>query len=358
MRKLFPLLICIAILSSGCRAAAPIRELRIVETLGCDRAETGVTLSAQIAEADQPLRQTAPTIRLAMDRMRNRAASPALFFAHTQFLLLGQALAKTDLASVLDLVGRSADMRLQTPIFILYGGDAADAAALGDEKRTVTAMLTALREDAQRQGVCRAFTCGEILRALSERGAAPVAACAIDGETLRPFGYGVLRGGRLAGWISAPESQVVGLLMGLPEQSDIPLPGATLTVETCRTEITPQWRGGELTGLSVSLALRAALSETAGQPDITAPEERAALEAQLAETVRGWAETVLRRSQSLEADFLDLGGAVAAKSPGRWAAIRSDWKTLYPALPLRVTVAATLDRTQDLQAPLDLGGTP
>ena len=107
----------LAILSCGCTSpwqeTRPIRELRIVETLGCDRKDDGVTLSAYAAQPELKLRQTAPSIRLAMDQMRNQAASPALFFAHTEFLLLGQALAEDGLAPVLDLVGRSQDMRLR-----------------------------------------------------------------------------------------------------------------------------------------------------------------------------------------------------------------------------------------------------
>ena len=352
----------LAILSCGCTSpwqeTRPIRELRIVETLGCDRKDDGVTLSAYAAQPELKLRQTAPSIRLAMDQMRNQAASPALFFAHTEFLLLGQALAEDGLAPVLDLVGRSQDMRLHTPIFILYGGDAADAVELGEDEQNITQMLAALREDTDGQGACHAFSCGEILRALSERGAALAAACTIDGEHLKPHGYAILKAGVCVGWVSAPADQAVGLLMGLRERGDVRVKNTTLTLENCKAKITPRWNGDTLAGLDIALSLRAALTETAGQPGTTQAETRAELEKALAETVAAWVETLLRQSQALEADFLGLGGGIAAQSPGKWAGIQAEWNAIFPTLPWRVTVAATLDRTQDLEEPLNLGGTP
>ena len=95
MRKILPILLSVVIMScelSACAPVRPIRELRIVETLGCDLSEGGVSLSIAAAEPRLRLTQEAPSLRLAMDRLRDQAASEALFFAHTRFLLIGQAI--------------------------------------------------------------------------------------------------------------------------------------------------------------------------------------------------------------------------------------------------------------------------
>ena len=86
-----------------------------METMGCDLTEAGPALSIAAEKPLLRLTQAAPSLRLAQDRLRNQAASGALFFAHTQFLLIGQAMAENDLAPALDLMARSADMRLRTP---------------------------------------------------------------------------------------------------------------------------------------------------------------------------------------------------------------------------------------------------
>ena len=362
MRKIIPLLLFFVILTSGCTQiwaeTRPIRELRIIETLGCDLAEEGVALSVYASKPELKLRQEAPSFRLAMDQMREQAASPALFFAHTQFILVGRAMAADDLAPVLDLVGRSEDMRLRIPLFLLRSGDAWPAVQLGKEDRNVTETLSALKDDMSQQGTGHAFTCGEILESLSASGAALAAACALDTDSLRPMGYGVLKNGKCISWITAPEDHGVDLLMNLESHGDVRLGDATLSLEDSEAEITPRWEGGALTRIDISLRLRASLSETDGRPGATRDGEREKLERQLSETVKGWIETLLCRSQALRADFLGLGGAIAERDPGRWEAVRADWQKLFPDLAWSVTVETTLGRTLDLQEPLDLGGAP
>ncbi len=357
MKRFLPFFILLTLLLSSCAPVRPIRELRIVETLGCDVCEDGVSLSVAAAEPRLRLTQEAPSLRLAMDRLRDQAASEALFFAHTRFLLIGQAMAEADLAPALDLMARSADMRLRTPVFLLLGADAADAIEAGDEERDVTEMLAALQDDFAEQGAGAAFSCAETLAALAERGAALAAACRLEDGTLRPAGYGILKDGRCVGQIAPPEAQGVNLLCGLGGHGDVRLDGATVTLSDCEAEFAPRWSGDALTGLDITLKLRAALTETDGRRDKTAEAARADLETELTETVQGWCETILRQSQTLGADFLDLAGHIRHDSPAKWSRIAPEWSAVLPDLAWTVTVEATLDRTLDLEAPVPLGGT-
>lgn len=362
MRKILPILLILAVLTSGCTQiwakTRPIRELRIIETVGCDLVEDGVALSIYVAKPGMSLTQEGPSLHIAMDRMREKAASPALFFAHTQFILVGRTMAADSLAPVLDLVARSEDMRLQMPLYLLQNADASEAVQAGSKERDVTQMLTALKEDMTQQGTGHAFTCGEILRSLSEGGAALAPACKLEKDNLRPLGYGVLKDGKCVSWIEAPEEQGVDLLLSLGGHGDVRVHDATLTMESCAAEVAPQWEGDRLTRLDITLDLRASLSETDGQPGVTTRAGRAELGRELSETVRDWIETLLRRSQALRADFLGLGGMIAERDPEKWHGIRSDWAEIFPDLPWTVTVQTTLDRTLDLQEPLDLGGAP
>ena len=359
MRKIIPILLFVVTLSfafSACAPVRPIRELRIVETLGCDLSEGGVSLSIAAAKPRLRLTQEAASLRLAMDRLRDQAASEALFFAHTRFLLIGQGMAEDDLAPALDLMARSADMRLRTPVFLLRNAGARDAVQAGDEERDVTKLLSALQEEFSQQGAGAAFSCAETLAALAERGAALAAACRLEEDTLRPAGYGILKDGRCVGWIAPPEAQGVNLLCDLGGHGDVRLDGATVTLSDCKAAFQPRWNGDTLTGLEIKLKLRAALSETDGRRDETAQSARADLEAELAETVQRWCEALLRRAQTLGADFLDLAGHVRHDDPSKWSRIAPEWSAILPDLAWTVTVEAALDRTLDLEAPVPLGG--
>ena len=360
MRKIIPILLSIVTLSfafSACAPVRPIRELRIVETMGCDLAEGGAALSIAAAKPRLRLTQEAASLRLAMDRLRDQAASEALFFAHTRFLLIGKTMAEHDLAPALDLMARSADMRLRTPVFLLRNAESRDAVQAGDEERDVTKMLAALQEELSQQGAGAVFSCAETLAALAERGAALAAACALEENTLRPAGYGILKDGRCVGWIAPPAAQGVNLLCNLGGHGDVRLDGATVTISECKADFQPRWSGDTLAGLEITLTLRAALAETDGRRDDTTEHARAELETELSETVRRWCEGILRQSQTLGADFLDLAGHIRRGSPDQWRRIAPDWSTILPDLVWTVAVETTLDRTLDLEAPVPLGGT-
>ena len=72
--------------------------------------------------------------------------------------------------------------------------------------------------------------------------------------------------------------------------------------------------------------------------------------------MQGWCETILRQSQTLGADFLDLAGHIRHDSPAKWSRIAPEWSAVLPDLAWTVTVEATLDRTLDLEGPVPLGG--
>ena len=357
MKRLFPLFLLLSLLLSACAPVRPIRELRIVETMGCDLSEAGAALSIAASKPQLRLTQDAPSLRLAQNRLFDQAASGALFFAHTQFLLIGRAMAEADLAPALDLMARSADMRLRTPLFLVKNASAAEAVQAGDEDRDVTSMLAALQKSETRQGGGTVFTCAETLAALAGRGAALAAACRLEEQTLRPAGYGILKDGRCVGWIGLPEAQGADLLLGLGGHGDVRLKGAAVTLSGCKTKWQPHWSGNALTGLEITVTLRAALTETDGRRDDTAESARASLENELAETVRQWCGLLLRRSQALRADFLDLAGQIRRSSPAKWNRIAPEWDALWPKLAWTITVEATLDRTPDLGRPVPLGGT-
>ena len=130
-----------------------------------------------------------------------------------------------------------------------------------------------------------------------------------------------------------------------------------MTLSGCRAEYRPRWEGDALTGLDLTLQLRAALTETDGRHDETSARARAELEAALAETVKARCEALLHRSQALRADFLDLAGQIRRGSAAKWSRIAPEWDKLWPQLPWSVTVEAALDRTLDLNEPVPPGGT-
>ncbi len=326
MRSIPLFLIAAALLLTGCGSvwaeARAIDALVQVETVGLDAAESGVALSICAASPETRETVSGDSIRLAMDAMQQRTGSAELFYAHAKFLLLGK---DADIPAALDFTARSSDMRLRTPVVLLKNASATEAIQLGGKGTDVTAMLTALREDMDQHGSGHAYTCGEVLRKLSESGCALLAAAEIRDGALREAGYGILKDGICVGWIEPEDAPAVHLLLSLPCRSDILLPqGVTVTMEKNKCSIS---------GGSVELTLWAELSENDCAIDITEDGERRRLEKALSDAVLEQIQRVLALSRRLDADLFGIGDE-----------------------DLTITARSRITRSLDLMDPIDLTG--
>ena len=113
MKKLI-CFICAAslVLLSGCSGGSiytnyrEIEQLMVIQTMGFDKSPDGITLSVSTGNSDSGtssgsttahMSASAKTISLAEDRLRDYSASEELFFAHTSYIAIGEACARSSL---------------------------------------------------------------------------------------------------------------------------------------------------------------------------------------------------------------------------------------------------------------------
>ena len=375
MRKtlpVIPIIIFVSLLLSGCGLGGgiyanyrPIGQLRPVETLGLDAAAGGVLLSAATGGVgDAPpllLRRGGDSLLSAMEQLQDYTGQGQLFFAHTRFLLLGEAYARDDLAPLLDYVERDMHLRTGVAAAVLLGGEAAQVltgAAGGD----ATEMLASLRRDVLLRGESRFSSVRELAAGLSEDGAALI--CALsprraegsvfpegEGVSAVPAGYGILKGTRVVGWLTGDEARCASLLLGHPgvQRRTVEAGGGryVLELDSVRPSLRARRAEGRVTGLELTLTVRFAVAERlgplSGEPDTElASALCAAAEAELEREIRA----VLGSSRALDADFLRLGRTLSAAG-----------SELSPTeAEVAVSVTAVLDRGGDVAAPIRTGG--
>lgn len=383
-RKHLLLLLILPVLlsSSGCSSSGSIwanyreiEQLQLIQTIGIDAEPGGVRLSVSTGkpmEGEKPMRmaQTAPSLQIAMNRLQDDTASAALFYGHTRYVVVGQAAAEAGIAPYLDFVERDADMRLSAPMFIVSDATAEQAVMnTGDDKADITENLGAMELDVSRQGNGHAFTCAEIAQALASSGSA--LACAIvctpaeekdAGDTALPYGYAILKDGKLTGFLHGDPVMGVNLLLNLSGHGDILLEnvdGAPVTVALDRSKagISPVWNDdGSLQRIEVSITAHAAITELAQPQRISDAAYLEQLDQALADTIRGWVEEILSRSRELDADFLGIGQQIATQSPNKWAKIRADWPSILPEAEFLISVTGSIERTFDLQDSISVTG--
>lgn len=338
-----------------------IEDLLVIQTMGIDRSETGISLSLASAASRSggPVRLSAEgeSVSSALNRIRAHAFEEELFCAHVNHILLGEDAARQGIDDFLAYICRSPDIRIDVPLYIVRGGNASELVlGAGDESVGASEILDGIQMDLDGRDDCRSFTAAEIYRSLARRGSALV--CAVeytdaaddseDGEnkTAAVCGYGIVRSGALCGFLDRDQAIGAGFLLNDVGMSRLVVRGAggeNVTVEINRggSEIQPVTdENGELRGLDIYVTVGATVLESVG----AAGDDL--LTARLEAAVSDRVSSVLNASRELGADFLALGSHVEAAMPEKYREDGS-FGELLPELEFRLHVSGELNHTND-----------
>lgn len=369
MKKI--LLICFLLLFPlcGCGVSEQRREveqLLIIQTVGVDYAPGGMKLSLAAAsdreQAEPPpaLTGSGPTFSAALERIRDASVEEELFTGHMRGLLVGEEAAVHGLEDLLGAVCRSADLRLDMPLYLVRGGTAEKLVLdAGSEERGISEILRAADAHRARQQGIRSGSAGTILRSLIRRGGALAPALRFEkaaedgGNTAVPAGYGVLAEGKLCAWIEPDEALGADLLRGVTAGRTLDvldLEGMPATLElqrgTCR--LLPVWDAdGGLHGLDVTAQVRAAVLETAADSALGTEAYDDHMTAQLESAVSDRIGRILRLERQLSLDFLGLEDGLRLSAPERWGRLTEPLGALLPGLEISITVRGEIAHSFD-----------
>lgn len=375
MKRFFSLLLSAALLAlTGCGSSGTVwsnyRELEqmlLIRTLGVDGGDALLTLSVCGGEPTSEngvTRMSAPgrSLTEAMNRIQDYTDWEELFYAHTQYLLVGEDRAMAGVGGILDYVESSQQIHTDIPLFVVRESTA-EALVLncGGEKSDITEALDSLVRDSEKLGDGHTFSCGELVASNGENGAALAAAVTAapmsdtdpsapeQQNTPLPAGYAIFKENRLVGFLPQTDARGVNLLLGTMGSGAFPVKAGEQTVsvvlEKARVKLSPVWGAdGALTGIQAKIRASAFVEETdpSGPPD---PSVLAgALEAQLSE----WVLHVLQAMAETEADFLGIGNHMRRQDPGAWDAMPVPWAETLGVLSFPVSADCEIVRTDEL----------
>lgn len=378
MRRALALLLLISLFLplSGCTLSVynnyrELERLQVIETVGFDAAEGGgvkLSISAgRDASGREPVRAstTAQSVTEAMQELQGLSRSDELFFSGTGCILIGEA-AASETARWLELVARSDSLRLDTPVFAVIGGEAAELVTeAGGEDGDITQIMQALISFAEKSGPARIYTCAEAARSLVENGAALIGsvrgtqdASKEGGLTAELDGYAVLGSmGRLMGCIEGEDALGVGLFYGEPGRAALTLDcGATAELAGGKVGLRPVTdSSGAICALEVAVFVEAIVMETLPSLDLGADQARAQVEDELAERCGSWVYNILDKSIALGLDFLGLGQRLERENPQLWHSLPEPWLKELPELELTVRSSAGLLNVREFADAPDWG---
>ena len=353
MRHIFRLGAALAALAllSGCSALLhprQVEDLQLIQTIGFDGSVGNMTVSVSSGAASEDavsaqLAAHGASIQTAVQRLQDFSPREELFFGHIRYAAVGEDCARGGIVPVLDYFERGTQTQLSVPLFVVKGESAYTLVAGNGGENEITAALSSLEADTERQGSAHCFTVLEIASRLNRSGAA--LACAIDpaapegsvpaaedGTTLAlEAGYAVFRGEALGGFLDTDAALGADLLLGFAPQASYVLSdggGGTVTVQlhTAKASLSPV-RDEEGTALQIAVRVRAGVTESSGA-DTADAEVLARLEEELSRAVTAQIEAAIEASKVLDADFLELWRVLPeVRSEGALASLRAVVRT-------------------------------
>ena len=338
-------------LLSGCSSLLhprQVEDLQLIQTIGFDGGVGDMTVSVSSGAASEnavsaQLAAHGASIQTAVQRLQDFSPREELFFGHIRYAAVGEDCARGGIVPVLDYFERGTQTQLSVPLFVVKGESAYTLIAENGGESEITAALSSLEADTERQGSAHCFTVLEIASRLNRSGAA--LACAIDpaapegsvpaaeeGTTLAlEAGYAVFRGETLCGFLDTDAALGADLLLGFAPQASYVLSdgnGGTVTVQlhTVKASLFPI-RDEEGTALQIAVRVRAGVTESSGA-DTADAEVLARLEEELSRAVAAQIEAAVEASRTLDADFLELWRVLPEmKDEGALAALRAAVRT-------------------------------
>ena len=341
MKRFFRLGAALAALAllSGCASLLhprQVEDLQLIQTIGFDGGIGDMTVSVSSGEASEDavsaqLAARGASIQTAVQRLQDFSPREELFFAHIRYAAVGEDCARGGITPILDYFERGMQTQLSVPLFVVKGDSAYTLIAANGGENEITAALSSLEADTERQGSAHCFTVLEIASRLNRSGAA--LACAIaptapersvpaaeDGATLAlEAGYAVFRGETLCGFLDTDAALGADLLLGFAPQASYVLPdgsGGTVTVQLHTAK-------ASLTAVRIAVRVRAGVTESSGA-DTADAEMLARLEDGLSRAVTAQIEAAAEASKALDADFLELWRVLPeVKDEGVLASLRT-----------------------------------
>ena len=386
MKQLSCLFLLFMLFLTGCSSAGDvysnyrdIENLQLVQTIGLDFDDNGITLSVSSGNFPQNPSPTvischAPSISSAMEEIQNYSSKQEFFYAHTRYVVIGESTAEHALENIIDYIERSPQMRMDVCLFILKDAKASDLMTKAiNSQYELTEILSSIERNLQLIGDGEIFTCAEIAQSLSTSGSALISAISMattedtvfsteDTEIALSEGYAFVKDGTLLGFLNSKTSVGVNILQGrvgrsyfnLKDQNGNPV---TIQLSNASTTLLPIWKSdGSLESVTISVDAAASVVEVTTNADLYNETYLNDLEKKLSLSLLDRIQSVLKASQKYGSDFLELGKQIRLKDPIYFEKMPVEWKDVLPELSFTLSVNGKLNRTYSITDPANMNG--
>ena len=297
-------------------------ELEFVRCMGFDMGDTvRVTATVTPGESEQEedtevVSGEGKSINEAVEEIKI-AHEKSTFFGYVSQYVIGEETALAGVGDIMDYACRDVYSRLDTPCYIVKGAAAAELIkGANDEERSLSRRLIGLEDERGGVNLPVSIDIREILSAMERTGSCLVPGLRQEGDVVALDGYGIIKDARLIGWVEkelVPAANMLagekGALMVTVELKDGGVISANIA--SYKRDFHVEVDGDKVTRCLIELDVDADLAGVMGIDDVD--EQADEIVKLIEDELNTDAKKVLRLSAEMEADFLDLAGAISLR---------------------------------------------
>ena len=371
VKRLTAIIIIFAILVSccGCWNLVEINNTAIVAGLGADLQENGQMHFAVQLETASTKKEGGVKIKNLVLTSDGRTITEAArnitlylpripLWPHASTLVIGENLARNDMALIADFFMRNRNVRMDSDMLIAHNLPLEELFSVNDPLTgcSLRCMEQLLRFQETSLGIYVPVSIAEFFFKLATPGVDPVlpivTVTAIDGgQDLKLQGTAVFRDRRMVGFLNEKESRgyrwlnpgkKMGGLLG------VEMPGGkgrvVFEVVNFKTKQTPRLQDGSLV-MDIQIETAVNFYEQTGTAELVGIEQRSNLESVAARQIKQEIQACIDKSQSLNSDILGWGRTLYRHYPAEWEKLQYHWSELYPQTRANIKVNCLVDRT-------------
>ena len=293
---------------------------------------------------------------------------------YVDFLLIGEEAARDGLVKYLDFFTRDYEARYSTKVFVIRGSSAKDFLLnTASEERSIDDSLSNISELVHGLSVSQFLRIIDLVDSLGmPHRATIIPALEIDeinfGKmvgaempkmTFIPAGFAFIKDFKLVDYIDKELAPTYNFLVDEARTTPISFKNShgdyvALDVHCKKVSLSAQWEGETLKSVRYSIMLYCTLNEQHGNNNIFTDAALAEISNTISEGATERFDAIIRQSQRLGQDGIELGERLRMAYPFRWSryGLADKWDEVFSSLDITVEVNTQIRRTYDLREPL------
>lgn len=352
-----------------------LSDTQVVELMGIDKDKSGnVSLSlvfephageGEHDSEEKVLSITAQTF-VATEKGLQNYEDKIFIGSHIKDIVVGEEIALTDLARGMDYIAKHDELRLDSKVYIAKEMRASDVFLEGVDNSYILSNrvdnLSLAKKGYEDTRVVEVLDIIDILLTDEKVGVIPAIQIVDNGEEQQEnylintspdekrrvelAGYGVIKGGKLIGYLGNDESTGYDYIKNLVAEEDITLAGPEgivgLRLINSNSSIKFEFLGDTLNKVLIKVKTDNSILENSSGKNIFDKELKIVENAEN-EHIENIIKTAIEYAQNKNADFIGIGEQCRLKHPYKWRKIKDNWNEIFPTIPIEVEVDSKID---------------